>query len=134
MLSIENYNADKTCIEKACNRTYTHYTPRTINGLELLLPFCEKHARKYETYNRRTERLGAVKKTGETPKVGVIVRGIYAIIEECPFCCETHLHGTGGQDVEIGDSLGHRVAHCQPESTPPTGYELIVKAIGGQGT
>ena len=48
MEKIDNYNCDGLCIEKSCDKRYTHFTNRIINGVELHLSFCRKHANEYE--------------------------------------------------------------------------------------
>ena len=44
MEDIVNFNCDGLCIQKHCDQKYTKYTNQKINGMEIGLAFCEKHA------------------------------------------------------------------------------------------
>ena len=48
MSKIANYNCDGLCIEEYCSDRYTHFTTQKINGMGLVLGFCEKHMEDFE--------------------------------------------------------------------------------------
>ena len=50
MQRIRAYNCEGLCIERACNRRYTHATEQTIGGMRVILPFCERHAEEFDDY------------------------------------------------------------------------------------
>jgi len=48
MEKIINYNCDGLCVHRYCGSRYTHMTVRKINGIEIVLGFCLKHAEEFE--------------------------------------------------------------------------------------
>ena len=42
-MEIENYNCLDLCMEHHCSNHITHFVRKEINGMEVLLSFCEKH-------------------------------------------------------------------------------------------
>jgi len=48
MNKITNYNCDGLCCNKFCDRRYTHFIEKTMNGMIVILGFCENHANEYE--------------------------------------------------------------------------------------
>lgn len=48
MEEIINYNFDGLCCLEFCGQRYTYFTIKKINGLEIVLAFCKKHANEYE--------------------------------------------------------------------------------------
>jgi hypothetical protein len=50
MNEIINYNCDGLCIQESCSERYTHSTIQKINGVNVVLGFCKKHAKEFEDY------------------------------------------------------------------------------------
>lgn len=48
---ITNYNFDGLCSEENCNERYAHTFQITVNGLQLIIPVCEKHAKRMEEFS-----------------------------------------------------------------------------------
>ena len=48
MEKIENYNCEGMCIQKECSNKHIYSTTAIINGIEVVLMFCEKHALEYD--------------------------------------------------------------------------------------
>ena len=50
MEEISQYNCEGLCLEKTCGSKYTHFVQVNINGLNILIPLCEKHAEEFKVY------------------------------------------------------------------------------------
>ena len=50
---ITNYNCAEMCVEETCSKKYTRYDKIKIQGIEIIIAFCDKHAGIYE--NTRTK-------------------------------------------------------------------------------
>ena len=50
MEEIRNYNCDGMCVERTCSKRYTRMTTQAINGLKLVLGFCEEHSNEFEDF------------------------------------------------------------------------------------
>ena len=48
MQEIDKYNCDGLCVQRYCDERYTKFTTKEINGVELHLAFCDKHAEEFE--------------------------------------------------------------------------------------
>ena len=48
---IVNHSADGLCCQHVCNEKPTHYFKLNINGMELFISLCERHANKIEQFN-----------------------------------------------------------------------------------
>ena len=48
MSGIQNYNCDAMCCQRYCSERYTHFCEIVLNGVELHLAMCEKHAEEFE--------------------------------------------------------------------------------------
>lgn len=46
LIEIANYNFDGMCSEENCNERYTHTFQMTVNGIKIIVPVCEKHAKR----------------------------------------------------------------------------------------
>ncbi len=44
MIKIENYNNDRKCNQKFCDKGYTHFVEVNFLGLLFQIPMCEKHS------------------------------------------------------------------------------------------
>jgi protein-tyrosine-phosphatase len=61
MEKITNYNCDGLCSEATCNKRYTQMERMTINGIDLIIAFCDEHAEQWEEYSwNKTRKLGAI--------------------------------------------------------------------------
>ena len=111
MNKIANYNCEGMCIEKCCNQKYTRYIIKKINGMNVMLGFCDKHAGIYEAFEDLKEH-----PEKDMPIVFCQKRenGLKFF---CKYCGDWHLHGKGE---------GHRVSHCSNQNSPyiKTGYIL----------
>jgi hypothetical protein len=45
------------------------------------------------------------------------------IIDCCPLCGKSHIHGAGDDLEEISQYLGHRMSHC--DTNEKSGYNLV---------
>lgn len=45
---ITNYNFDGLCSQEKCLKRYTHTCQITINGVRLIIPVCDEHAKEME--------------------------------------------------------------------------------------
>ena len=127
MEKIDNYNCKELCIEKTCSKKYTKFTTKEINGLKVVLCFCDEHAEQFES-TRKTIILGYEIGFGtdENQKIPVILcekrKDIdFGMVFYCEYCKKHHSHGKGE---------GHRMAHCSfdnPKSPfKETGYILTL--------
>lgn len=41
--SIKNYNCEKTCLEKCCNKKADFYVLIEIKDIQYFIPLCDKH-------------------------------------------------------------------------------------------
>lgn len=48
---IKNYNFEGMCSEERCDEPYTHTFAMTVNGLKMIIPVCEKHAKEMEKFS-----------------------------------------------------------------------------------
>lgn len=48
MMPVENFNSYKKCVEKFCDEDYTHFENICLNGFDISLPLCEKHAKQWD--------------------------------------------------------------------------------------
>lgn len=50
MNKINNYNYDGLCCESSCDKRYTQFIVVHLHGLNIILSFCDSHAKKYDLY------------------------------------------------------------------------------------
>lgn len=50
------------------------------------------------------------------------------VVDTCPICGQSHVHGGGGLGDDPRQRLGHRVAHCA--ASEHGGYVLVEMAVG----
>lgn len=48
------------------------------------------------------------------------------VLAWCVYCDSWHRHGAGGERPTVGESVGHRVAHCEGNSPYAAGYVLKI--------
>lgn len=50
MNKIINHNCEGLCNERFCSEKETHFFIKRLNGIEIVIPLCEEHAKIYEDY------------------------------------------------------------------------------------
>ncbi len=45
---IENFNCDRKCVEKYCDKDYEFFCEVILNDMEFIIPLCKDHANKFE--------------------------------------------------------------------------------------
>ena len=119
MEDITNNNCEGMCVEKTCNEKHTKMTHQVIQGIKLILTFCERHSEQFENKGKNPI-LGY---EGEFPVMLCVPRTDidFGMKFYCKPCRQDHRHG---------DGEGHRVAHCDDyfEASPykDTGYIITL--------
>jgi len=49
MEKIENFNCDRKCCEKLCDRAYTRFVTIDLLGMKVHLCFCDSHASQFDS-------------------------------------------------------------------------------------
>ena len=49
MQIIENNNCEDLCDNAYCDEEYTHFEKVFINGMEIIITLCKKHAEEFDT-------------------------------------------------------------------------------------
>ena len=50
---IDNYNFEGMCSEEKCSAKYTKVFYMTVNGVELMIPICDKHAEEMDEFTTK---------------------------------------------------------------------------------
>lgn len=65
----------------------------------------------------------------EFPPAAVVIKGSQAVVVECPFCSDVHVHGhCEGDPTEPGANLGMRLSHCLVGERHC--YDLVIAPAG----